>query len=161
VQLHPGCIVGQKLPLAVFLSAQSVCAFCDDSARVGCGSRKHRKDQHGSCCDITEAVCVWLWEGFLLLPDVTSRGVRAVLATCTALWSFLPHWERENCHLLHSHAGNEDCSVQPRKASSELPRVAELRTLSGQITAGFNRVRPKPGERVCPENFTKPHCRLT
>lgn len=50
--------------------------------------------------------------------------------------------------------------MQPRKASSELPMAAEPHRLAGQITAYFNRVRPKPGKRFCPEDFTKPHCNM-
>lgn len=35
--------------------------------------------------------------------------------------------------------------------------AAEPHRLAGQITAYFNRVRPKSGKIFCPEDFTKPH----
>lgn len=36
--------------------------------------------------------------------------------------------------------------------------AAEPHAPTGQVTAYFKRVRPKPGTRFCPEEFTNPHC---
>lgn len=111
------------LPLEMFLSAQAVCAFlwwrAAQDVRAQDTASRSTMQLCDPCRTLTEPMCFWLWEGFLLAPCVMWRGLKAVEETCVSLYLTLLCWEGDNRQVLQSQASNEASSVQPRKAPPE------------------------------------------